>query len=308
MRTEQHMLDLILATAQADPRVRAVIMNGSRANPNAPRDIFQDFDIVYLVTDVAAFKTDPAWIDVFGERMILQLPDDMADPPPEPGESYAYLMQFMDGNRIDLTLFPVAQLEKLGRDSQSILLLDKDGIVEPFPAPSDRDYLPQPPTAKQFDDCCNEFWWMSPYVAKGLWREEITYAKENLDENVRAQLMKMITWYVGMKTNFQKSPGKMGKYLEQFLEPELWELLLKTYADASFDNNWDALETMGELFRRTAVPVAVHFGYPYPFGEDERVSAHIRYVRALPKSHSTPSLSGFSLSGTAMKIDFHPQK
>ena len=283
MRSEQQMLDLIITTARADDRIRAVIMNGSRANPNAPWDIFQDFDIVYVVTDVDAFKNDPHWIDRFGERMILQLPDEMEDPPPGPGEGFANLIQFMDGNRIDLTMFPVEKLDELGRDSQSILLLDKDGIIEPFPPPGDRDYLPTPPTAKQFFDCCNEFWWVSPYVAKGLWRQEITYAKHMLDHYVRDQLMNMLTWYVGVKTGFSKSPGKFGKYFDQYLEPELWSLLLKTYSDANYGNTWDALETMGDLFRRTAIPVAVHFGYEYPYGDDERVSAHLRHVRHLPK-------------------------
>jgi aminoglycoside 6-adenylyltransferase len=238
---------------------------------------------VYVVTDVESFKANPGWIDVFGERMILQLPDDMVDPPPEPGDHYAYLIQFMDGNRLDLTLYPVAKIHEMDRDSQSILLLDKDGIIEPFPPPSDRDYLPRPPTAKQFFDCCNEFWWVSPYVAKGLWREEITYAKTMMEEAVREQLMRMLTWYVRVKTGFSKNPGKFGKYLRQTLEPELWEMLLKTYSDASYENMWDALETMGNLFRQTAIPVAEHFGYKYPFGDDERVSAHLRHVRSLPK-------------------------
>jgi aminoglycoside 6-adenylyltransferase len=284
MRTEQQMLDLILQTAQEDARIRAVIMNGSRANPNAPRDIFQDFDIVYVVTEVASFKDDPHWIYRFGERMILQLPDEMEDPPPGPDDGFAYLMQFMDGNRIDLTIFPIAKLNELGRDSQSILLLDKDGIIEPFPPPNDSDYLPKPPTAKAFFDCCNEFWWVSPYVAKGLWREEITYAKTLMEQVVRDQLMIMLTWYVGVKTQFSKSPGKLGKYLAQYLEPELWELLLKTYSDASYENTWEGLETMCDLFRRTAIPVAEHFGFDYPYGDDERVSAHLRHVRFLPKN------------------------
>ena len=56
MRTEQQMLDLILETARCDERIRAVIMNGSRTNPNAPRDPFQDFDIVYIVTDGGPFR------------------------------------------------------------------------------------------------------------------------------------------------------------------------------------------------------------------------------------------------------------
>jgi aminoglycoside 6-adenylyltransferase len=46
MRTKQAMLDPIVTTAERDDRIRAVIMNGSRANPHAPRDCFQNFDIV----------------------------------------------------------------------------------------------------------------------------------------------------------------------------------------------------------------------------------------------------------------------
>lgn len=283
MRSEQEMLELIVNTASNDPRIRAVIMNGSRANLNAPRDCFQDFDIVYLVTEVEPFKDDPAWIDRFGELMILQMPEAMQDPPPKNDGSFAYLMQFTDGNRIDLNLFPLAKLHELGKDSLSPLLLDKDGRFEPFPPPSDCDYLSSPPTAKTFADCCNEFWWVCPYVAKGLWREELTYAKTMCDQVVREPLMKMLTWYVGVKTRFSRSPGKFGKYLKQYLEPELWALLEKTYADASYANTWDALYTMGDLFRVTATRVAAHFGFDYPYGDDARVSAHLRHVRALPR-------------------------
>jgi aminoglycoside 6-adenylyltransferase len=282
MRGETEMLDLILNIAKNDERVRAVMMNGSRANPNAPRDMFQDFDIVYFVTDVESFTRDHAWIDVFGERMILQMPDAMGDPPPEPGFTFGYLMQFMDGSRIDLTLFPVAKLPALEKDSQTIVLLDKDGILPPFPPPSDSDYLPKPPTARQFDDCCNEFWWVSAYVAKGLWRRELTYAKGTCEEYVRPQLMKMLTWYVGVRMDFSASPGKMGKYLKRYLEPERWTLLEKTYADADYERSWDALFAMCDLFRAAAHQVAARFGYEYPRGDDERVSAHLRHVRNLP--------------------------
>jgi hypothetical protein len=38
MRNEKEMLDLILDFANEDERIRAVILNGSLANPNAPRD------------------------------------------------------------------------------------------------------------------------------------------------------------------------------------------------------------------------------------------------------------------------------
>jgi aminoglycoside 6-adenylyltransferase len=283
MRSEKEMFDLILGTAQQDERVRAVIMNGSRANPNAPADIFQDYDIVYIVTEIASFKAEPTWIDPFGERMIMQLPEDMVDPPPSGGDGYAYLIQFADGNRIDLSLFPVARIGEMELDSQSILLLDKDGIIESFPPPSDRDYLPQPPTAKLFSDCCNEFWWVSTYVAKGLWRLEISYAKGMQDQVVRPMLMKMLTWYIAIKTGFSVSPGKYGKYFKKYLEPELWDRLMATYADADYDHTWDSLKQMGQLFRLVSRNVADHFGFEYPLVDDQNVSAHLEHVRKLPK-------------------------
>ena len=38
MRSEREMYDLILGFARADERVHGGILNGSRANSNAPRD------------------------------------------------------------------------------------------------------------------------------------------------------------------------------------------------------------------------------------------------------------------------------
>ncbi|MBE2236172.1 MAG: aminoglycoside 6-adenylyltransferase [Caldilineaceae bacterium] len=286
MRSEQEMLDLITGVAKEDARIRAVIMNGSRTNPRAPRDIFQDYDIVYLVDDVTPFRCNLAWIERFGELMILQMPDAMGDAPPADG-SFGYLMQFADGNRIDLTVFPTDRLDELGRDSLSLLLLDKDGVIEAYPPPTDSDYLPKPPTAKQFADCCNEFWWVSTYVAKGLWREEITYAKALQEQVVREQLMLMLTWEIGARTHFACSTGKLGKYFQQHLDPELWRLLLQTYADADPGHTWDALFVMGALFRRAALSVAEHFGYAYPHNDDARVSAHLAHVRALPQDAQT---------------------
>src|SRR5689334_23292286 len=123
MRSEREILDIILSTARDDERIRAAIMNGSRANPNAPRDIFQDFDIAYIVTAVAPFAGDRAWIRRFGELMIVQMPEAMQDPPPQNDGTFNYLMQFADGNRIDLTLFPLAKLGEREHDSLSLLLL-----------------------------------------------------------------------------------------------------------------------------------------------------------------------------------------
>jgi len=147
-RTEQEMVHLVLDRAKQDNRIRTVIMNGSRADSDAKPDIFQDFDIVYQVTDVAPFVDDVTWVDRFGERTIIQMSETVADPPPRNEVSFVYLMQFADGNRIDLCLFRVEDLERLPKDSMSLLLLDKDGLAGPLAPASAADHLASPPTGR----------------------------------------------------------------------------------------------------------------------------------------------------------------
>ena len=62
MRTEQEVMDLILSVAEADERVRAVGLEGSRANPTAPKDKYMDYDITYYVTDIKPFYNNPKWV------------------------------------------------------------------------------------------------------------------------------------------------------------------------------------------------------------------------------------------------------
>jgi len=277
------MIDLLLDFARKEEDIRVVLMNGSRVNPNVKRDIFQDFDIVYLVKEVDPYKRNEGIVNYFGDILILQTPEDMHDPPPENNGHYAYLMQFMDGSRIDLSFYSMDQLNNVLDDSLTVVLLDKDNIVKELPPPSDIDYLPKEPTEKLFQDCCNEFWWVNPYVAKGLWRQELTYAKYMLDVVLgEEQLMKMLTWYFGTKTDFKKSPGKFGKYIKNDVEPELWMELEKTYSDSNFDNIWKSLFTMGKLFRRLANDVASHYGFRYPEKDDERVTEYLHRIMNLP--------------------------
>jgi aminoglycoside 6-adenylyltransferase len=282
MRTAEEILELVLETAQKDERIRAVLMNGSRVNPNAPSDPFQDFDFIYIVTEADSFRKAYEWVRRFGKIMIMQVPEEMHDPAPDDDGGYGYLMQFTDGSRIDLGICPLEKLDEALQDSLTVCLLDKDGILPELPPPDDRDYLPKPPTAKAFADCCNEFWWVCPYVAKGLWRQEILFARAMLDQEVRTQLMKMLTWYIGMQTAFSVNPGKRGKYFQHYLEPELWDRLLQTYAEAGYENTWAALFNLTGLFGEIAVLVAERFGFDYPFEDEQKVGAHLKYVHSLP--------------------------
>ena len=74
MRTENEMYSLILEVAKNDDRIKAVYMNGSRTNENVPKDMFQDYDIVYVVEETQSFIEDKDWVRVFGEILLCSIP------------------------------------------------------------------------------------------------------------------------------------------------------------------------------------------------------------------------------------------
>jgi aminoglycoside 6-adenylyltransferase len=271
------MMDLILGFAKNDERVRLVSMEGSRLNKNAPRDRFQDYDIAFFVTDMESYRKNDDWLDVFGRRIIMQKPQSMTMFPPAPGNHHTYLMLYEDGNRIDLTLNPLGELETLiGKaDSLTKILLDKDSRCPPLPEPSDRDYHVKKPSAEFVDDCCNEFWWLSTYVAKGLCRNELFYALHHL-ELMQKQLLTMISWKAG--AGRAVSVGKSFKYLEKFTAPALWERILQSCGVPSVEGCRGALQNACALFREISAELTAALGYPLPpYGD--KVEAYLNGLR-----------------------------
>ncbi len=136
------------------------------------------------------------------------------------------------------------------------LLLDKDGRVGQPPVPTDIDYHLQRPTERMSDDCCNEFWNTVPYVVKGLCRREILFAIDHMNEIVRKELLRMISWLVGTEQGFDFSLGKNYKFLNRYIPEEMWRRLLSTYRMDSYLQMWESLEQCMALFREVSAEAA----------------------------------------------------
>ncbi len=281
MRSEQEILSLIKDIAGSDPRIRAVLLNGSRANDKIIPDPYQDFDIVFLVNDLTSFEADPDWVDVFGERIIMQMPDSMEivdEPQDGSTDQITYLMLFTDTNRIDLKLKGIKKQE-LPVDSLTKVLVDKDELFPKDLKSGDEDYWIKKPTQKQFSECCNEFWWVSTYVMKGLLRQEEMYAKEMLEKPVRDMFLLMLSWKVGTENNFSINLGSSFKFLKKYIEPNLWERILRTYPNAELSNILDSLMEMADIFHATAIIVAEELGYIYYLKEAQQVREYLEERR-----------------------------
>ena len=210
MRTETEMLDVILKTAET-LQVAAVAMSGSRACPKAPKDEFQDYDIVYIVDDFDNRASDLSWLNQFGKRIIEQ--------EVRLGHRRLFLMLFEDGNRIDLTLCPKEHInEWVGSEVGFTVLVDEKGLFESY-SPSPQRYWTNPASTIDFEKDCNEFWWVSAYVVKGIHRNHLVYATDHLYGICQQELLKLLAWQVAADKG-TVDVGKNYKYLFQYLPAE----------------------------------------------------------------------------------------
>ena len=277
MRTPEEMLTLILNVAKKDERIRAVSMGGSRANKDCSVDVYQDFDIVFFVKDVAPFWDNEEWIaEKFGKPALLHKPDSMELIPSDNDGNYYYLMIFPDGNRIDLqfTSWPYDD-----DGEPMLLLLDKDGTFPKIQIAEDYWYIKRP-TAKQFADCCNEFHWCLNNVAKGIARDELPYALEMLNHYIRDMLMIMLEWYVGMNHDFMVSTGKCGKYFKKYLPKTIYEKFMETYSNAEYDSVWKAAFDALYLFGNVAREIAAKLEFTYDESEEKGIENYMKQVKS----------------------------
>ena len=207
MRTETEMLDVILKTAET-LQVAAVAMSGSRTDTKASKDEFQDYDVVYVVENLDELITDLSWLDQFGKRIIEQEVG--------LGQRRLYLMLFEDSNRIDLTLCPKEHIKEwVDSEAGFTVLEDPEHLFEPYSQNLER-YWTNPASAIEFEKVCNEFWWVSAYVVKGICRKQVIYATDHLYGICQQELLKVLAWQVASDRG-AVDIGKNYKYIFNYL-------------------------------------------------------------------------------------------
>ena len=260
MRSEEEMMHLILQVAKDDERVRAVYLNGSRTNPNAPKDRFQDYDVVYVVTDTKPYYEKHDWINHFGTVLYMQMPEYMdllLEKEYTPQDTFGWLAIFTDGNRLDIHVSSFDYADKdIRADRLCRVLLDKDGRYSDIPEETDADHYVKKPTADKYSCECNEFYWCLNNIGKGLARGELTYAMDMLYDVVRPCLSVMLGWKIGAENDWSVSVGKSDKYMNRYLTPEIWHRYLETVPSCEYETIKRATETMIDLFEETAKEVA----------------------------------------------------
>ncbi|EFX36559.1 aminoglycoside 6-adenylyltransferase [Streptococcus infantis] len=265
MRTETEILNLLLQVAKT-LKVEAVALSGSRAEGQAPKDEFQDYDVVYVVDDLDTLTSDLAWLDQFGTRIIEQ--HNIL------GNRRLYLMLFEDGNRIDLTLCPKDHIQEwVESEADFTVQEDPKGLFVPH-SPSPERFWTSPASETDFEKTCNEFWWVSAYVVKGICRKQVIYATDHLYGICQQELLKILAWQVARDRGVVDI-GKNYKYLFNYLPVEKEKEFSNLLDFSSLDKITQSLFATMQLFHQEAQYLAQKMGFKY---EKEAAEKMMRYA------------------------------
>lgn len=272
MRTETEMLDVILQTAKT-LQVEAVAMSGSRTNPKAPKDEFQDYDVVYVVDDLDNLTSDLAWLDTFDKRIIEQ--HNVL------GNRRLYLMLFEDGNRIDLTLCPTEYIQEwVDSEADYTVLKDEKGLFESYTTSPQR-YWTSPASQTDFEKACNEFWWVSAYVVKGIHRNHLVYATDHLYGICQQELLKLLSWQVASDKG-TVDIGKNYKYLFNYLPTEKEKEFSALLDFSSVEKLTQSLFATMHFFHKEAQAFSLKTGFHYDKATAEKM---IEYAKERLSNH-----------------------
>ena len=253
MRTEPQMLDLIFQTAKV-LQVNAVAMSGSRTDTKASKDEFQDYDVVYVVENLEELITDLSWLDSFGKPIIEQ--HNVL------GNRRLYLMLFEDGNRIDLTLCPTEYIQEwVDSEADYTVLKDEKGLFESYTTSPQR-YWTSPANAIEFEKACNEFWWVSAYVLKGIYRKQVIYATDHLYGICQQELLKVLAWQVASDRG-AVDIGKNYKYIFNYLPAQKENEFSSLLDFSNSDKITQSLFATMQLFHQEAQSLAQKMGFDY---------------------------------------------
>jgi len=269
--------------------VRAMLLTSTRTSPNARTDLFSDYDVILVVTDIHPFFADRAWLEDFGRVLVLY-----RDPIKlrYGVESFACITQYEDGLKIDFTLWPVEMVPRIvaapqlpdDLDVGYTVLLDKDGLTAGLQPPNYRAHIPDPPSREEYETRIEVFFHEATYLAKHLWRGDLMAAKYNLDYAMKmVKLRQMLEWRMEIDHGWSVKPGAYGRGLQRYVAPETWLELESTYVGAGEEENWDAMFRTIDLYRRVAIEVGRHLGYEYPHELDRRVMEYLEKVQTLDR-------------------------
>jgi aminoglycoside 6-adenylyltransferase len=267
--------DQVIVWAETQPKIRAILVVGSRARRNHPGDEWADLDLMLFVTDFTEYLARADWLEEIG-RVWVYLPHQTGDGDPE------RLVLFEGGYKADFIFYTLAELQRLGQlhtlpdvyRRGYYIIVDKDGLAAQMSSPTFGPAAGVPPSVETFQLAVNTFWYGAVYVAKQIRRRELWIVKFR-DWTMKEGLLKMLEWHAHTLHGWDYDTWHDGRFLVEWTDVQTWEALQHAFGRFNALECWQTLLATMTLFRRLATETASRLDYSYPTELDEQITQYV---------------------------------
>jgi aminoglycoside 6-adenylyltransferase len=265
------VVEKLLVLANSDPDVKAVVMNGSRVNPNVVPDEHQDYDIAFYLASEAIekYKKNLTWIDDFGSLVLYQL-NYFGE------KNYIFLIQYFSGLRIDISFSDIDELQQdIDEDSLSYILLDKENRIKIDPIPNDNGYRIKAPTKFEWQFTTNELLWIQICILKEIARGEMELAISLYNEILVPEFIKLLSWLAGKNHNWNINVGKSGRWLKKYIPNEMYLRCFEIYVGNGKIGIIKNIRRLNQLLLELGTEISATLEYRYPLEDHHKTYLYL---------------------------------
>lgn len=242
------------------PDLKAAYVIGSQGRVARRADEWSDLDILLYTDQPDDYLTSTAFAESLGmvwNSIVVKNPC---------GDDERQTI-YEGGFKLDLVLKDFADYEKhlenetvpgyLQRGAQLIVENDERAnklLPEEIAPPSK-----EPITQEGLDQLNQKFWFVTMAISKQLLRKE-NWAAKAYDGEYHQLLLQVVEWFEMALRGEDYDTWHDGRYLEEWVEPAIYDELIGTFVGFDTDSNWDALQNSMNLFTRLARSIATKKG------------------------------------------------
>jgi aminoglycoside 6-adenylyltransferase len=282
---DRALIERIVALAEADGDIRAVILEGSIVTGGTV-DELSDYDINIYGRDLEQYLDDDRWMVQIGEVLVYQKEHLLFYDELVPSR----LVVYRDCPRVDFSFWPLELLSDMVRGQKQyesyrngyVVLVDKDGLAAQLPRPDGAGFQISPPSRDTFLQELYDFWFEAYCVAKYLSRGDLWYSKLVENGYIKHHLYQIALWHHQAARDWPRDPvlHTEGKRFERWASPELLREIGSCFSGYAVEGTWRSLWAMVELFGRLARQTAQLLDIGYPEQKQQQVINYLRYLES----------------------------
>jgi aminoglycoside 6-adenylyltransferase len=244
-----------------------LVLNGSMADPNIPKDQFQDIDLSMFTLDISR-TTDRI-------HQCTLLHDVLLFSETRRETTFAHVsvrLLLESGTEVDFNIYSNKEVFLRKINHFVVPLFNKLNEFMDFAPPTHRPFHVDKPNAEEFHRLFIDINWAVANVLKGVRREQLIYAKHKYDTTLQPKLKKLLVWYIRDQHDWNVSLGSHGKRIKEYVQPEIYNHYLETYSTNCMESIPKTLLRAKSFVADIGTRLADSLGYQFPTDINNKMS------------------------------------